>query len=215
LQTISESFPRSGLPVFSAGVTLFSARVTLFLPRQPVNCMKSASAPTATNLRWNLSQSLVESYQVNESANQMLLLNVSDGSWRAATPRGKGRTIAALACHIHNVRLMWLSAADQKAKKAPKLDDQSASREEVMRALTSSARAVSELIVKGVADPGGKIPNFKPDVVVFVGYLIAHDAHHRGQIAMLARQLGHPLPAKAGFALWEWGTLWKNAGFTR
>jgi uncharacterized damage-inducible protein DinB len=36
--------------------------------------------------------------------------------------------------------------------------------------------------------------------------LIAHDAHHRGQIAMLARQLGHALPQKAMFGMWEWGT---------
>jgi len=36
-------------------------------------------------------------------------------------------------------------------------------------------------------------------------YLIAHDAHHRGQIAMLARQTGQPIPQKAMFGMWEWG----------
>jgi uncharacterized damage-inducible protein DinB len=43
-------------------------------------------------------------------------------------------------------------------------------------------------------------------VAGFIGYLIAHDAHHRGQIAMLARQLGYPLPQKAMFGMWEWGS---------
>jgi len=47
------------------------------------------------------------------------------------------------------------------------------------------------------------VPNFKPDVVAFVGYLIAHDSHHRGQISMLARQVGHPLPGQSG--LWAVG----------
>jgi uncharacterized damage-inducible protein DinB len=42
---------------------------------------------------------------------------------------------------------------------------------------------------------GGK--GFRPDVAGFLGYLIAHDAHHRGQITMLARQLGHPLPRES------------------
>jgi uncharacterized damage-inducible protein DinB len=32
-----------------------------------------------------------------------------------------------------------------------------------------------------------------------------HDAHRRGQIAMLARQAGHPLPQKAMFGMSEWG----------
>lgn len=38
-------------------------------------------------------------------------------------------------------------------------------------------------------------------------------SHHRGQISMLAPQLGHPVPAKTGFGLWEWGTLWRECGF--
>ena len=34
----------------------------------------------------------------------------------------------------------------------------------------------------------GRVKGFRPDVAGFLGYLIAHDAHHRGQITMLARQ---------------------------
>jgi uncharacterized damage-inducible protein DinB len=56
----------------------------------------------------------------------------------------------------------------------------------------------------------GKVPNFKPDVVAFTGYLIAQDSHHRGQISMLAHQMDMPVPSKTWFGLWEWGTLWKE-----
>lgn len=93
--------------------------------------------------------------------------------------------------------------------------DEKTSREEVSHALRKSAAAISKLIEKGLADPAGKVPNFKPDVVAFAGYLIAHDSHHRGEIAMLARQLGHALPAKASCGMWEWGTLWKEAHSAR
>jgi len=51
----------------------------------------------------------------------------------------------------------------------------------------------------------GRIRGFRPDVAGFFGYLIAHDAHHRGQITMLARQVGHSIPQKATFGMWEWG----------
>jgi uncharacterized damage-inducible protein DinB len=53
------------------------------------------------------------------------------------------------------------------------------------------------------------VKGFKPDVAGFVGYLIAHDAHHRGQISMLARQVGHPLSKKTMFGMWEWGSRGK------
>jgi len=50
-------------------------------------------------------------------------------------------------------------------------------------------------------------------VVAFLGYRMAHDSYRCGQITMLARQVGHALPAKARFGLWEWGSLWREAGF--
>src|ERR1700722_15882111 len=163
----------------------------------------------------DLRQSLLETFAINQKANELLLANVSDAAWQMPTPTGKGRTIAAIASHMHNVRLMWFSAADKTAKLPPKLDGEESSREALSHALHTSAAAISKLIEKGLADPAGKVPNFKPNVVAFVGYLIAHDAHHRGQIAMLARQLGHPIPAKTGFGMWEWGTLWKEANSAR
>jgi uncharacterized damage-inducible protein DinB len=133
--------------------------------------------------------------------------------FRKSPPSGKGRSVAAVAVHIHHVRLMWLSAADKTAKLPAKLDPQKATRAEVQSALKSSAGAVHALLGKALNDPGGKVPHFKPGVVAFVGYLIAHDSHHRGQMAMLARQVGHPLPLQTGFGLWEWGSLWRECGF--
>jgi uncharacterized damage-inducible protein DinB len=52
----------------------------------------------------------------------------------------------------------------------------------------------------------GQVKGFKPDAVSFVAYLIAHDAHHRGQITSLARRLGHPVPKSVGFGMWEWNS---------
>jgi uncharacterized damage-inducible protein DinB len=56
----------------------------------------------------------------------------------------------------------------------------------------------------------GRVKGFPPDAAGFFGYLIAHDTHHRGQICMLARQVGHPLPQKAMFGMWEWDTRGKS-----
>jgi hypothetical protein len=153
-----------------------------------------------------------ETFAGNENAKPNLLSNVSDEAWRAAAPTGKGRT--GIACHIHNVRLMGLAAAD-KTQLPAKLDEDKVTRRDVMEALTKSAVAIQKILRKGLDDPAGKVPNFKPGVVAFDGYRIAHDSHPRGQISMLARQVGYPVPPKAGFGRWEWSTLSKECAFTR
>src|SRR5579863_4789756 len=43
-------------------------------------------------------------------------------------------------------------------------------------------------------------------VAGFLAYLVAHDAHHRGQITRPARQVAHPIPQSVMFGMWEWGT---------
>lgn len=158
-------------------------------------------------------KSLLETFAINEKANQLLLSHVADAAWQAPPPSGRGRSIASIASHIHNVRLMWLSAADKSGNHPAKFDTDKATRSQVQAALKASAGAIHALLAKALDDPAGKVPHFKPDVVAFVGYLISHDSHHRGQIAMLARQVGHPVPTKTGFGLWEWGSLWRDCGF--
>jgi len=51
---------------------------------------------------------------------------------------------------------------------------------------------------------GGRVKDFPPGVVAFFSYSISHDAHHRGQICLLARQTGHEVPKDAGYGLWDW-----------
>jgi uncharacterized damage-inducible protein DinB len=176
----------------------------------------TATSRTAPKIvEFDVKRSLLETFAINERANQKLLESLSDGAWHASPASGKSRTIAGIACHIHNVRLMWLGAADKSAELSAKLDDEKSSRKDAMEALSASAKLVQQLLEKGLRDQAGKVPNFKPDVVALTGYLIAHDSHHRGQISMLAHQMGMPVPNKISFGLWEWGTLWKECGFKR
>jgi uncharacterized damage-inducible protein DinB len=56
---------------------------------------------------------------------------------------------------------------------------------------------------------GGEVPraawqNFPTDLAHFLGYFVAHEAHHRGQLCLLARQLGSRLPAGVTAGLWQW-----------
>jgi uncharacterized damage-inducible protein DinB len=175
--------------------------------------MTSTAALGTKSSGLDFRKSLVETFVVNEKANQLMLSHVADAAWQTPPPSGKGRSIGAIAAHIHHVRLMWLSAADKNGKHPAKLDPDEATREQVQSSLKARAEAMRGLIEKALNNPSGKVPHFKPDVVGFVGYLIAHDSHHRGQITMLARQVDHAVPTQTRFGLWEWGSLWRDCGF--
>ena len=147
---------------------------------------------------------LLNAFNTNNRINHYLIDNLPPAAWRAKPADGKGRTIAAIVAHMHNVRVMWLKAA--KADEIPaQLDRATVTPSQALHALESSRYALSVVISRALATDG-RIRSFRPDVAGFLGYLIAHDAHHRGQIAMLARKLGHPLPQKAMFGMWERGS---------
>jgi len=169
--------------------------------------MPKLSAP------FDIKRSLLESYAVNERINQYLLENLDDAAWNADPPDGKGRTIAAIAAHMHNVRHMWLVAAAKGKPLPDKLDPATVTKKGAMLALAESAKCCAQLLADSLGHPEGKVKGFRPDVVGMFAYLVSHDAHHRGQISALARQLGYTLPKQATFGMWEWGTGWKECGF--
>jgi uncharacterized damage-inducible protein DinB len=147
---------------------------------------------------------LLNAFNTNNRINQYLIDNLPPGAWKAKPADGKGRTIAAIVAHMHNVRVMWLKAA--KAAEIPaQLDRATVTPGQAVRALESSRGALCAVMSQAMSSDG-RVKGFRPNVAGFLAYLIAHDAHHRGQIAMLARQVGHPLQQKAMFAMWEWGS---------
>src|SRR5262249_17219985 len=106
---------------------------------------------------------------------------------------------------IHNVRLMWLkAAAPDLLTGLAKIEGTSGDKKELAAALTASGEAIAKLVEKAIAN-GGKVKNFKPHGAAFVGYLIGHAAHHRGQIGWTLKGTGQPLDKKTAFGLWEWG----------
>jgi uncharacterized damage-inducible protein DinB len=150
-----------------------------------------------------LADALLSAFDTNDRINQYLLDNLPAEAWRADPPGKKGRDVAGVVAHMHNVRVMWLKAT--KGKVPEQLDRFTVTPAQAKKALESSRAALREVLQSSLNYGDGRIKGFRPDVAGFFGYLIAHDAHHRGQITMLARQAGHPIPQKAMFGMWEWG----------
>ena len=71
--------------------------------------------------------------------------------------------------------------------------------------LLSAFQTVIGTLLTNSLEAGGKVKGFKPHAAAFLGYLVSHESHHRGQIALSLKQAGKPLYKKIGFGMWEWG----------
>jgi uncharacterized damage-inducible protein DinB len=166
--------------------------------------MAKKSTESATPYADRLPDAIIGAFEISNRINEYMIENLPPEAWQAQPPDGKGRTIAAIVAHMHNVRVMWLKAVKSEVIPEP-LDKAKVTPASAVRGLKTSCDAIGKVLSEAMASDG-RVRNFRPDVAAFFGYLIAHDAHHRGQIAMLARQVGYALPQKAMFGMWEWGS---------
>lgn len=140
---------------------------------------------------FKFTDALIHAFGTNNRINEYLIAAIPPDVWNAQPAGGKGRSIAAIAAHLHNVRLMWLKSVGG-IELPGKLDPETVKKEEVASARQQSCRALQQ-VLQASLEADGRVKGFKPDVVSFFSYLIAHDGHHRGQMIVLARQLGAPV----------------------
>jgi uncharacterized damage-inducible protein DinB len=164
-----------------------------------------------------MTHSQAESYAVSERMNQIVLDHLDPAAWRAKLPGSKGRTIAAIVAHVHNVRRKWLRLSAPHLMVPAPLNHARCTQKQARASLLESAARCSEMLadarVETFIRDGWARP--WPAGAAMLAYMISHDAHHRGQICMLAHQLGFPLPAKVVAGIWAWERLSEDCGFTR
>jgi uncharacterized damage-inducible protein DinB len=175
--------------------------------------------PVASAL--NLPHQMARAFLLNDSMCQLVLEHLDKRAWRAKLPGQKGRTIADIFAHIHNIRCKWLRLSAPHTKLPARLDRRKCTPKQVSKALSESALRCSEMLAEALTDPPDRVQSFLRDGwarpwrpgAAMLAYMIAHEAHHRGQVCMLAHQLGFPLPNAAGAGMWGWEKLAKRCGF--
>ena len=178
-----------------------------------------ARAPTTSTVSFR--EGMLEAYAINDRMNQLVLEYLDPRAWRAKVPGGNARTIAAIFAHMHNIRRKWLRLSAPYLKLPQQLDRTHCTQQQTRDALAQSARRCSEMLGDALNSPPGRVKQFVrdgwakpwPGGAAMFAYMIVHDAHHRGQVCMLAHQLGFPLPVKATYTMWSWERLWKECGF--
>lgn len=149
--------------------------------------------------------------------NQLLLDHLNPQAWRAKLPGINVRTIADIFSHVHNMRCKWLRLSAPHLKLPAQLNRARCTPKQTQKALAASARLCSQMLEEALT-PAGRVETFlrdgwarpwKPGAEM-LAYMIAHEAHHRGQVCLLAHQLGFRLPVTVGAGMWNWEKLAKK-----
>ena len=166
-----------------------------------------------------LGRAAVRTFAANDRMNQMLIEHLDPAAWRARPP-GKVRTIAAIFTHVHNVRSKWVRLTAPHLTVPRPLNRAHCTPRQARAGLAESAARCGEMLAEALGDGGGRIEKFHRDGwarpwpvgLEMLCYMLSHEAHHRGQVCMLAHQLGSPLPNQVAYGIWNWEKLWKECG---
>ena len=103
--------------------------------------------------------------------------------WLTTKLNDKGRSIGEQFLHINNIRSYWIGKVGEKIDL--KLDKKYAKdKSKLEEALQNSAQKMNQTLSKIFEQE--EIKGYKPHPVAFFSQMIAHEAHHRGQIMAIA-----------------------------
>jgi uncharacterized damage-inducible protein DinB len=158
-------------------------------------------------------QRLVAAWRTNHRATAFLIAHLPESIWTSPVPGVPRVTVCSIAAHLHNSRCRWIkSLGAAHGIAVPRLVNlRRVRRGDLVKALSRSSDGMIDLIELGIAN-GGRVPratwqNFPTDMAHFLSYFAAHEGHHRGQLCMVARQLGHRLPLSVTNGIWQWTRL--------
>ena len=153
----------------------------------------------------NLPEEIVEQFEQCGRATEYLVSVLPATVWREPSPAGRGRTIAAIVAHMHGLRKMIAKMGG--ASVGPTLDRKRVTQAEAQRALRAINDTLTTMFRESLSRGDARVKGMPRRTANIMAYLVQHDAHHRGQIMMRARDLGHAFTTNDTMRIWGWKQL--------
>lgn len=151
-------------------------------------------------------QELLEAFRRSGRATEYLVSVLPIAVWRAAPPGGRSRSIAAIVAHMQGVRRTFARMGGARPG-PPLLDRQSVTPAQALKALRQSTDDLARLFESALEVRQARVKGMPRRAIDMLVYLIQHDAHHRGQLCMLARDLGHAFSGDDTMRVWGWKAM--------
>lgn len=153
---------------------------------------------------------LIAAWRTNNRATVFLVEHLPLALWSRPVPGIPRLKVGMIAAHLHNARCSWIKSlgASHGVTVPRRVALHRVRPPALVKALARSSKGMERLIELGIAH-GGSVPratwqNFPTDLHHFLSYFAAHEGHHRGQLCMVARQLGQRLPRAVTGGIWQW-----------
>ena len=148
-------------------------------------------------------EDLLEVWRTHDEINIFLLTHIPDAGLGARTllkngQPSTGRNVARVFKHMHEVRRSHVGREFLKGIPHFKTE-YTPTRGELIEAFKACSRGIEQRLVR-IAEERARLK--ERSGLALLGYLMTHDAHHRGQIMLALKQSAVRIPEAARFGIW-------------